>query len=158
MRLMLATLLTTTVATQALAQSDVVRAGGAEFFGVKTYWAEKREGCQPMISLKIKNPSSGDLGPIALHLDVVDKDKNAVFARGLASVPSIDLPPGRTKDIAIGGDHDITAHECLGDMHETAFSGIHFAVRLIATAGPGAASVEIVRDEAMKEELVREQN
>jgi hypothetical protein len=155
MRLMLATLLTSAVATQAVAQSDVVRAGGAEFFGFKTYWAEKREGCQPMISLKIKNPSSGDLG---LHLDVVDKDKNAVFARGQASVPSTELPPGRTKDIAVGGDHDITTHECLGDMHEIAFSGIHFAVRLTATADPAAAGVEILRDEAMKEELVREQN
>jgi hypothetical protein len=157
MRLMLATLLTTAVAAQAVAQSDVVRAGGAEFFGFKTYWAEKRDGCQPMISLKIKNPSSGDLGPIALRLDVVDKDKNAVFARGLASVASTELPPGRTKDIAVGGDHDITAHECLGDMHEMAFSGIHFAVRLTATAGQDPAGAEIVRDEPMRDELVPEQ-
>jgi len=158
MRLMFATLLTLAVATTAVAQSDVRRAGGAEFFGVRTYWAEKREGCQPMISVKIENTLSGDVGPIELRMEVVDKDKRSVVAGGLASVPATDLPPGHTKEIAIGGDHDITAHECLGDMHEMAFSTIHFAIRLTAKVGQDPVSVEIARDEPMTDERVRSQD
>jgi hypothetical protein len=151
MRLMLSTLLTISLATPAGAQSNL-RVGGAEFSGFKTYWAEQREGCKPMISFKIKNTSSGDIEPIEFRMEVVDKDRGAVFAGGSASVPSTEVPPGHTKEIAIGGDHDITPHDCLGDMHESAFSTIHFAIRLTATAGQ--ASVEVVRDEPIKEELV----
>lgn len=158
MRLILATLLTAALATPAVAQSEVPHAGGAEFFGFKTYWAQKREGCRPMISFKIRNTSSGDVGPIEFHMEVVDNDKKSVFAGGLASVPSTDLPPGQTKEIAIGGDHDITPRECLGDMHEMAFSGIHFAIRLIATVGHDPVGVEIVRDEPMQEDRVPTQD
>jgi hypothetical protein len=158
MRLILATLLTMALTTPAVAQSDVPHAGGAEFFGFKTYWTKKREGCQPMISLKIKNTSSGDVGPIEFRMEVVDKDKKSVFAGGSASVRSIDLPPGRITEIAIGGDHDITPRDCLGDMHESAFSTIHFAIRLTATVGQDPMSVEIVRDEPMKDERVPVQN
>jgi hypothetical protein len=61
------------------------------------------------------------------------------------------LPPGGATDVVIGGDHDISAHACLGDMHEGAFSGIHFAVRLSATGG-GEPST-LVRDEIMSETL-----
>ena len=43
MRLMLATLLTLTLAAPAVAQSDAPRAGGAEFFGLKTYWSRSRQ-------------------------------------------------------------------------------------------------------------------
>jgi hypothetical protein len=156
--LILATLLTTALATLAVAQSDVSRAAGAEFSGFKTYWAEKREGCQPMISFKIKNISSEDIGPIDFRMEVVDEDNKTAFAHGTASMPSGDLVPGHTKDIAIGGDHDISALDCLGDMHQTAFSTIHFAIRLTATVGRGSASAEIVRDEPMKEERVPAQN
>jgi hypothetical protein len=158
MRLMLVTLLTMALTASAVAQSDSPRAGGAEFFGFKTYWVEKREGCQPTISFNIKNASSGPIGPIEFSMEVVDKDKKSVFAGGLASVPSTDLPPGHTKAIAIGGDHDITAHDCLGDMHEMAFSTIHFAIRLTATVGQDPKSVEIARDEPMKEERVPAQD
>jgi hypothetical protein len=158
MRLILATLLTMALTTPAVAQSDVPHAGGAEFFGFKTYWTKKREGCQPMISFKIKNTSSGDVGPIEFRMEVVDKDKKSVFAGGSASVRSIDLPPGHTTEIAIGGDHDITPRDCLGDMHESAFSTIHFAIRLTATVGQDPMSVEIVRDEPMKDERVPAQN
>lgn len=158
MRLILATLLTTALATPAVAQSDVPHAGGAEFFGFKTYWTKKREGCQPMISFKIRNTSSGDIGPIEFRMEVVDEDKKSVFAGGMASVPSADLPPGQTKEIAIGGDHDITPRECLGDMHEMAFSSIHFAIRLTATVGQDPVAVEIVRDEPMQEERVPAQD
>ncbi len=121
MRLMLATLLTMAVATPAFAQSDVSRAGAAELFGFKTYWAEKREGCQPMISFRIKNTSSGDIGPIEFHMEVLDKDKKSVFANGLASMPSSDLPPGHTREIVIGGDHDITPRDCLGTCMKMLF-------------------------------------
>ncbi len=158
MRLILATLLTAALATPAVAQSEVPHAGGAEFFGFKTYWAQKREGCRPMISFKIRNTSSGDVGPIEFHMEVVDNDKKSVFAGGMASVPSTDLPPGQTKEIAIGGDHDITPRECLGDMHEMAFSGIHFVIRLIATVGHDPVGVEIVRDEPMEEDRVPTQD
>jgi hypothetical protein len=158
MRLILATLLTTALAAPAVAQSDVAHAGGAEFFGFKTYWAQKREGCRPMISFKIRNTSSGNVGPIEFHMDVVDTDKKSVFAGGLASVPSTELPPGETKEIAIGGDHDITPRDCLGDMHEMAFSGIHFAVRLTATVGQDSTAVEIVQDAPMQEERVPAQD
>ena len=157
MRLRLATLLTVALATSAIAQSEVPRAGGAEFSGFKTYWAEKRESCQPMISFKIKNASSGAIGPINVRMEVVDKDKGTVFAGGLASVPSAELAPGNAKEIAIGGDHEIAPHDCLGDMHETAFSTIHFVIRLTATAGQDPTSVEILRDEPMKDELVPDQ-
>ena len=149
MRLMLATFLTVALATGAVAQSDVPRAGGAEFSGFKTYWAEKRESCQPMISFKIKNTSPGAIGPIGVRMEV---------ASGLASVPSAELPPGNSKEIAIGGDHEITPHDCLGDMHETAFSTIHFAIRLTATTGQDPTSVEILREEPMKDELVPAQD
>ena len=158
MRLMLATFLTVALATGAVAQSDVPRAGGAEFSGFKTYWAEKRESCQPMISFKIKNTSPGAIGPIGVRMEVVDKDKGSVFASGLASVPSAELPPGNSKEIAIGGDHEIAPHDCLGDMHETAFSTIHFAIRLTATTGQDPTSVEILREEPMKDELVPAQD
>jgi hypothetical protein len=158
MRLRLATLLTVALSTGATAQSDVPRAGGAEFSGFKTYWAEKRESCQPMISFMIKNTSSGAIGPIRVRMEVVDRDKGSLFAGGLVSVPSAELPPGSAKEIAIGGDHQITPHDCLGDMHETAFSTIHFAIRLIATAGQDPTSVEILRDEPMKDEVVPAQD
>ncbi len=154
MRTMLATLLTVALVTGAPAQSEVPRAGGAEFSGFKTYWAEKRESCQPMISFKIKNTSSGTIGPIRIYMEVVDKDKGSVFAGGLISVPSSELPPGNAKEVAIGGDHEIAPRDCLGDMHETAFSTIHFVIRLIATAGQDPTSVEILRDEPMKDEVV----
>jgi hypothetical protein len=164
MRLLLTALLTMALLTMALAtrdavaQSGVVRAAGGEFSGVKTYWAEKREGCQPMISLTVKNPSSGDIGPIELRMEVMDKDKNVVFARGSASVLATELPPGHTKELAIGGDHDIALHDCLGDMHEMAFSTIHFAVRLTAKANTDTAGVELVRDEPMGDEVVSGQD
>jgi hypothetical protein len=154
MRLILAALLTTALATPSIAQSDVAQAGGAEFFGFKTYWANKREGCQPVIAFKIRNASSGDVGPINFRMEVLDSDKKSVFAGGAASVLAADLPPGRTQEIAIGGDHDITPRDCQGDMHQMAFSGIHFAVRLTATVGQDPASIEIVRDEPMTEERV----
>jgi hypothetical protein len=152
-------LLTVALATQdAVAQSGVTRAAGGEFSGVKTYWAEQREGCQPMISLTVKNPSSGDIGPIELRMEVMDKDKNAVFARGSASILATELRPGHTKELAIGGDHDIALHDCRGDMHEMAFSTIHFTVRLTATASRDTAGAEIVRDEPMGDEVVSAQD
>ena len=104
-----------------------------------------------MISFSVKNISSEDIGPIKFRLEVVDKDKGSVFAGGAAVVPSSELPPGHTKEIAIGGDHEITPHDCLGDMHEAAFSTIHFAVRLTATAGDDPANIEIVQEEPMKD-------
>jgi hypothetical protein len=42
-------------------------------------------------------------------------------------------------------------------MHEAAFSTIHFVIRLSATAGQDATSVEILRDEPVKDELVPDQ-
>jgi hypothetical protein len=153
MRLLLATFLATTLPIVAIAQSEVSGPRGAAFFGFRTYWAQKRDGCRPMLALKVRNASSAALGPIELRMQVVDTDRGAVFANGLASVPSGELPPGQARDIVIGGDHDITAHECLGDMHETAFSGIHFVVRVSARAGQDAASVEIVGNEPMTDVL-----
>jgi hypothetical protein len=158
MRTMLATLLTVALATSASAQSDVPRVGGAEFSGFKTYWAQKRESCQPMISFKIKNTSSGAIGPIRVHMEVVDKDSGSIFAGGLALLQATELPPGNAKEVVIGGDHEIAPHDCLGDMHETAFATVHFVVRLTATAGQDPASVEILRDEAMKDEVVPAQD
>jgi monoamine oxidase len=87
---------------------------------------------------------------------VVDKDNASVFARGLASVPS--TPPGQTREIAVGGDHDITPRDCLGDMHEVAFSAIHFAVGLTASVGPGHVSVELAHDAPMQEDRVAAPN
>jgi hypothetical protein len=72
----------------------------------------------------------------------------------LVSVPSEELPPGNAKDIAIGGDHEITPHDCLGDMHEAPFSTIHFVIRLTATAGQDPTGIEILRDEPIKDEVV----
>jgi hypothetical protein len=43
-------------------------------------------------------------------------------------------------------------------MHEMAFSTIHFAIRLTATVGQDPKSVEIARDEPMKEERVPAQD
>jgi hypothetical protein len=154
MRLLPATLLTTiALATPAVAQSDVARAGGAEFSGFKTYWAEQREGCQPMIAFTIRNGTSGDIGPVKVRMEVVDTDnKSSVFARGLASVPSADLAPGHARKIAIGGDRDITLHDCLGDMHEAPFSSINFVVRLTAEVARDPSPVELMRDQPMKNE------
>ena len=151
-------LATQSTVIRAVAQSDVPQAGGAEFFGFKTYWAEKREGCQPIISFVMKNVLSRNIGPIELHMEVIDHDKNSVFAGGSALLRATELPPGRTKEITIGGDRDITPQECLGDMHESAFSAIHFAVRLTAKVGQDPVIAEIVRDEPMKEERVPAQN
>jgi hypothetical protein len=148
---MLATMLATALATSAVAESDPLRAG-VEFSGFNTYWVEKPVGCQPMISFRIRNISPGDIGPIGFRMEVVDKDNGSVFANGTTSVPA--LPQGGIKEIAIGGDHDITLHDCLGDMHEAGFSTIHFAVRLTATAGQDSVSVEIMRDEAIRNELM----
>jgi hypothetical protein len=158
MRLMLATLSTMVLSVSAAAQSDIVRAGGAEFSGFNTYWTEKHEGCQPMISFTVKNSSSGDIGPVEFRMEVVDNDRKSVFAGGSASMSSTDLPPGHTKEIAIGGDHDITLHDCMGDMHEAPFSSIHFAIGLSAKIGHDSASVEIVRDQPMKGESVPAKN
>jgi hypothetical protein len=155
MRAVLATLLTLVLAARAIAQSDIPRAGGAEFVGIKTYWTQKREGCQPMVSLGVKNVSSGSIGPIAFRLEVIDKDSNSAFAGGSALLPFSDVPPGHTKQITLGGDHDIMPRDCLGDMHETAFSAIHFVIRLFATVAPDGVSVEIARDEPMREERVQ---
>jgi hypothetical protein len=158
MRVIIAMLLTLILAAPAVAQSDGARTGGAEFFGVKTYWAQKREGCQPMVSFTIKNATSGAIGPIQFRMQVVDMDTKSVFASGSASVSSTDLPPGHTQEIAIGGDHDIMPRDCLGDMHEMAFSNIHFAIRLTAAVGQDPVTVEIARDEPIKEERVPSQS
>lgn len=158
MRLMLATLLTVTLAAPAVAQPETVRAGGAELSSFSNYWIEKPEGCQPMISFTIKNVSSGDIGPVEFRLQIVDNDKQSVFAGGSASVPSADLRPGHSKEIVIGGDRDITLHDCMGDMHETPFSSIHFAVQLTAKVGQNPASIKVVREEPMKDETVPSQN
>ena len=154
MRSMLATLLTMAVATPAFAQTDISRAGAVELFGLKTYWVKKPDSCQPMISFRIRNTSSEDIGPIEFHMEVVDKDKASIFANGFASIPLSDFPAGHTREMIIGGDHDITPRDCLGDMHEAAFSAIHFAVRLTATVGPDRTGVKVVREEPMKEERV----
>ena len=140
----------------ACAQSDVARAGGGEFSAFKTYWAEKREGCTPMISFTIKNVSSGAIEPIEVRMEVLDKDKKSVFAGGSAAIA--DLPPGGTKDIAIGADHDITSRDCIGDMHQIPFSDVHFAVRLSATVGHNASNVEILPEQPMKPDRVPARN
>lgn len=158
MRLMLTTLLTMAIALPAFAQTDVLRAGAAELFSFKTYWVTKPESCQPMISFKIRNTSTGNLGPIEFHMEVLDKDKDTVFARGLASIPLSDLPLDHTEEIIIGGDRDITPRECMGDMHEAAFSAIHFAIRLTATVRQASLSVEVVREEPMTKESIPAQN
>jgi hypothetical protein len=136
----------------ACAQSDVARAGGGEFSGFKTYWAQKREGCTPMISFKIKNVSSGAIEPVEVRMEVLDNDKKSVFAGGSAAIA--DLPPGGTKDIAISADHDITSRDCIGDMHQIPFSDIHFAVRLTATVGHNPTNVEILPEQPMKQDRV----
>nr|WP_294507299.1 hypothetical protein [uncultured Rhodopila sp.] len=146
------------VAAPLAARSEVVRAGGAEFSGFRTYWAETRDGCQPMVSFRIANTSAGDIRPMAFRLEVVDRDTMSVFASGSASVASGGIPPGRSKDVAIGGDRDISAHDCLGDMHEMAFSAIHFAVRLAATLGGESAGLELMRDQPMTEDRVPARN
>jgi len=158
MRLIRATVLTTALATAAIAQSEVPNVPGVAFSGFRTYWVQKRDGCRPVIAFNVRNTSDRDIGAIEFRMEVVDNDKNALFAGGMASVPAGELPPGHSRDLAIGGDHDITAHDCLGDMHETAFSGIHFVVRLSAKSGHDAASVEIVRNEPMTEALVASQD
>jgi hypothetical protein len=158
MRSVLTWLLALAVLDSAVAQSNVANAAGAEFFGAKTYWMQKRESCQPVVALGIKNTTSGDIGPIELQLEIIDQDNKSVFARGAASVASRDLPPGAVKEIAIGGDHDIMPRDCLGDMHEMAFSSIHFAVRLVAAVGPDRTNVEIISDKAMTEERVAGEN
>ena len=147
-------LLAIPLAGPACAQSDVARAGGGEFSGFKTYWAEKREGCRPMISFRIKNVSSGAIEPIEVQMEVLDKDKKSVFAGGSAAITPADLPPGGTKDIAIGADHDITSRDCIGDMHQIPFSDIHFAVRLTATVGQNPTHVEILPEQPMKQDRV----
>jgi hypothetical protein len=136
------------------AQSDVARAGGGEFSSFKTYWVEKREGCKPMVSFRIKNVSSGAIEPIEVRMEVLDKDKKSVFAGGSAMIAPADLPPGGTKDIAIGADHDITSRDCIGDMHQIPFSDIHFAVRLTATVDHNATNIEILPEQPMKPDRV----
>ena len=146
------------LAAPAFAQSDMARAGGAEFFGFKTYWADKREGCRPMISFKVKNVSSAEVGAIDIRMDVLDKDKNAVFAGGSAAVTATDLPPGQIREVAIGGDHEIAPRDCRGDMHQSPLSGIHFAVRLTAKVGADPTGVEILAEEPMKQDRIPAQN
>jgi hypothetical protein len=85
-------------------------------------------------------------------MTVVDNDAKSVFADGAASVPSADLPPGGTKAVIIGGSRDITAHDCLGDMHETPFSTIHFVVRLTAAIGQDSTRIELIADAPMTED------
>jgi len=146
------------LASTALAQSEPARAGGGEFSSFKTYWAENKEGCQPMISFSVKNVSSGAIGPIEIRMEVLDKDKKSIFAGGSATLTPADLPQGGTKNIAIGADHGITARDCLGDMHQPPFSGIHFAVRLTATVSHDPSGIEIFPEQPIKEERVPERN
>ncbi len=146
------------LATPTFAQSDIARAGGAEFFGFKTYWADKQDGCRPMVSFTVKNVSSTALGAIDFHMDVVDKDQNSVFASGSASVAADDLPPGQIRDFAIGVDRPITPRDCRGDMHQSPLSGIHFSVRLTAKIGADPTGVEILPDAPMTQTRVPAQN
>ena len=146
------------LALPAFAQSDAPRVGGAAFSGFKTYWADRREGCRPMVSFTVRNDSSAPVGPIDIRMEVLDKDKDAVFAGGSATVAAADLPPGRSADIAIGGDRDITPRDCRGDMHQSPLSAIHFAVRLTAKIGPGQPGVEILRNEPMTQQRVPAQD
>ena len=88
-----------------------------------------------MISFNIKNASSGPIGPIEFRMEVVDKDKKSVFAGGLASVPSIDVPPGHTKRNRHRRRPRHHGPRPPGDMHEMAFSTIHFAIWVTATVG-----------------------
>jgi hypothetical protein len=138
----------------AYAQSDIARAGGGEFSGFKTYWVEKREGCKPMVSFSIKNVSSGAIEPIEVRMEVLDKDKKSIFAGGSAAIAPADLPPGGTKEIVIGGDHDITSRDCIGDMHQIPFSDIHFAIRLTATVDHNPNNVELLAEQPMKQDRV----
>jgi len=144
--------------TPGFAQPDIARAGGAEFFGFKTYWADKQDGCRPMVSFTVKNVSSAELGAIDFHMEVLDKDQNSVFAGGSASVAASDLPPGQIRDVAIGVDRPITPRDCRGDMHQSPLSGIHFSVRLTAKIGAEPAGVEILPDEPMTQIRVPAQN
>jgi hypothetical protein len=150
MRPLFGTLLVITAASPAVAQSS----GGAAFSGVRTYWAEKREGCQPLVAVTVKNVSAATIGPIGLRMEVIDTDTKSAFARGEASVPATELPPGRATTITIGGDRDITPLDCLGDMHEAPFSTIHFAIRLTATIGADPAIVQIAAAEPMSDQRV----
>jgi hypothetical protein len=138
----------------ACAQSAIARAGGGEFTDFKTYWLEKRESCRPMVSFRIKNVSSGAIEPIEVRMEVLDQDKKAIFAGGSAVIAPADLPPGATKDVAIGADHDITSRDCIGDMHQIPFSDIHFAVRLTAAVGHDPTNVEILPEQPMKQDRV----
>ena len=142
------------LASPALAQSETARAGGGEFSGFKTYWAEHREGCQPMISFSVKNINSDTIEPIEIRMEVLDKDKKSIFASGSATLTPADLPRGGSKNIAIGADHSITARDCLGDMHQPPLSGIHFAVRLSATVSQDPNGIEIFPEQPIKEERV----
>ena len=142
------------LALPAFAQSDAPRVGVAAFSGFKTYWADRRDGCRPMVSFTVRNDSSETMGSIDIRMEVLDKDKGAVFAVGSATVASAGLPPGESADAAIGGDHDITSRDCRGDMHQSPFSAIHFTVRLTAKIGQDQADVEIVRDEPMTQQRV----
>ncbi len=151
------------LATPAFAQSDIApadiaRAGGAEFFAFKTYWADKPDGCRPMVSFKVRNASSAELGAIDVRMDVLDKDRNSVFADASASVAASDLPPGQIRDVAIAVDRAITPRDCRGDMHQSPLSAIHFSVRLTAKIGADPAGVEILPDEPMTQIRVPTQN
>jgi hypothetical protein len=154
MKLFVATAFALSLASPALAQSATARAGGGEFSGFKTYWAQSREGCRPMISLSVKNVSSGTIGPIDIRMEVVDTDKKSKFASGSATLTPADLPPGGTKNIAIGADQSISSRDCLGDMHQPPLSGIHFAARLTATVSHDADGVEIFPAQPMAEERI----
>jgi hypothetical protein len=142
------------LALPAFAQSDAPRVGGAAFSGFKTYWADRRAGCRPMVSFAVRNDSSEKVGPIDIQMEVLDKDKGAVFAGGAATVASAGLLPGQSAEIAIGGDHDITPRDCRGDMHQSPLSAIHFTVRLTAKIGQDQAGVEILRDEPMTQQRI----
>ena len=119
MRPLLVAFVATLLAVPAFAQGDVPRVGGAAFSGFKTYWADRREGCRPMVSFTVRNDSSELVGPIDIRMEVLDKDKGAVFAGGTATVASAALPPGQGAEVAIGGDHDITPRDCreIGRAH-----------------------------------------
>jgi len=151
-------LVITARATPGFAQSDITRAGGAEFFGFKTYWADRPDGCRPMVSLTVKNVSAAAVGAIEFRMEVLDKDQNSVFASGSASLAADDLPPGQIRDFAIGVDRPITPRDCRGDMHQSPLSGIHFSVRLTAKIGADPTGVEILPDEPMTQIRVPAQN
>jgi hypothetical protein len=146
------------LASPAFAQSEPARAGGADFSGFKTYWAQSREGCRPTISFSARSNSSGTMEPIEIRMEVRDKDKKSVFATGSTTLTAADLPAGGAKDIAIGADQSITVRDCLGDMHQPPLSGIHFSVRLSATVGHGADGIEIFPEQPIGEERVPASN